>query len=485
MKPSRSILLGAVLTRWLAACALGPDFQPPQGPQAQHYTAQPLKLSVANAASAQQLALGAELDQAWWRLFQSEALDGVVRRALAQNRSLDAARYTLAQAQELAAAQAGSLYPQLALEGGVGRDKYGDQFLGTSPKPPIFSYFALGPTINYTLDYLGGNARSVEQQMALANFQRQQLHAAYLAVSGNAVLQSLQIASLRAQIATVQALLAQDRENLRLVRLAFADGARSRLDIVSAETQLAGDSAQLPPLRQNLSLAQDALAVLLGQTPDQGLPPEFELTQLTLPRRLPLSLPSALAHRRPDILAAEAQLHAATAAVGVASANLYPQITLSASFSQQSTDASQLFAHNNNGWSLISALSAPLLDGGSLRAAHRAALDAMQASAARYQQTVLNAFGQVADALQALEHDGDEAQARAQALQAAHEQLDLARKSFAAGSVGVLPVLDAERRYNQASLDEVRVRAQRYMDTAQLFVALGGNSPDSAADPAR
>lgn len=464
----------------LAGCAVGPDFKRPDPPQADRYTAQTLKLEAKNAGdeSAQQATLGEQLGQAWWRLFQSDALDGVVKRALAQNRTLVAAGYTLAQAQELAAARAGTLYPQVGMTAGVGREKYGAQFLGTSPKPPAFTYFTVGPTISYSLDYTGGGARSIEQQYALANYQQQQLDAAYLAVTGNAVMLSLRIASLRAQIATVQTLLDQDRENQKLVHEAFDAGSVSRLDIVSADSQLASDTALLPPLRQELSLAQHALAIVLGQAPADEALPEFDLAQLTLPRHLPVSLPSELAHRRPDILAAEAELHAATAAVGVATANLYPQINLSASFAQQSTETGQLFARDSSAWSLIGGLVTPIFDGGTLHAERRAAVDAMQASAAKYQQTVLTAFGQVADSLQALDHDTEALDAQTNAQQAARDNLDLTRKSYREGNIGVLQVLDAERRYQQASLAYVRVRAQRYMDTAQLFLALGGSGPE-------
>jgi NodT family efflux transporter outer membrane factor (OMF) lipoprotein len=469
----------------LAGCAAGPDFKRPEAPHADRYTAQPLKLEARTAGdeAAQQVILGERLDRAWWQLFKSDSLNSVVKRALANNRTLVAAGYSLAQAQELAAARAGTLYPQVAMTAGVGREKYGAEFLGTSPKPPPFTYFAVGPTISYSLDYAGGGARSVEQQYALADYQRQQLDAAYLAVTGNAVMQSLRIASLSAQIATVEQLLAEDRQNLKLVHEAFAAGAVSRLDIVSADSQLASDATLLPPLRQELSLARHALAIVLGQAPAEAAQPEFDLARLTLPRQVPVSLPSELAHRRPDILAAEAELHAATAAVGIATANLYPQINLSATYGQQSTVASQLFNGSNTAWGLIAGLVAPIFDGGTLHAERRAAVDAMQASAAKYQQTVLIAFGQVADSLQALEHDSEALAAQSRALQAARDNLDLTRKSYREGNIGVLQVIDAERRNSQASLGYMRVHGQRYLDTAQLFLALGGSDPEFNTDP--
>ena len=460
----------------LAGCSLGPDFHRPDPPAADGYTAQPLTLqeSATGAEPGQTVTMGGDLSRDWWRLFGSPALDEVVARALTGNRTLEAATLNLAQANEIAAAQAGALAPQVGLTGGVGRQKYGAEFLGSLAKPPPFTYFAVGATVSYALDYTGGVARSVEQQYALADYQRQQVAAAYLAVSGNAVMQALKIASLRAQIAAVDAILEEDRSNLHLVQEAFAAGSVSRLDIVSAQSQLASDATLLPPLRQELSVAQHALAIILGQAPASAALPVFDLGQMTLPRELPVSLPSELAHRRPDILAAEAQLHATTAAVGVATANLYPQINLSATLGQQATELSQIFERTSSVWNLAGALAAPILDGGTRRAQQRAATDAMRASAANYQQTVLAAFGQVADSLQALEHDAQQLDAQAHAKEAAGENLDLTRRSYDEGNVGVLQVLDAQRAYQRALLGYIRAEAQRYTDTAQLFLALGG-----------
>ncbi len=477
-----SAMSAGISLAMLGGCALGPDFKRPDPPYADRYTAQQLQLESKEApsGSAQRVIPGEELRRDWWSLFQSAAIDDVVARALARNRTLVSAAATLAQSQELAAAQAGSLYPQVGITAGIGRQKYGAQFLGDAAKPPAFTYFAVGPTISYALDYTGGVARSVEQQYALADFQRQQLDAAYLTVTGNAVMQALKIASLRAQIATVEALLDQDRENLKLVQLAFDAGSVSRVDIVSATSQLASDATVLPPLRQELSVARNALAIVLGQPPASVELPDFDLANVQLPRRLPLSLPSELAHRRPDILAAEAQLHAATAAVGVADANLYPHINLTAAAGQQATDVARLFDRASTVWSLAGALVAPILDGGTLRAEQRAAVDAMRASAANYEQTVLIAFGQVADSLQALDHGAEQLDAQRRAEDAARDNLDLTRKSYNEGNVGILQVLDAERVYQRARLGFERARAQRYLDTAQLFLALGGSGPDAA-----
>lgn len=464
------------MTTVLAGCKLGPDFKRPEAPNVARYTSQHLQLE-SDGKQEQQITLGDSPARDWWRLFQSAALDSVVKRALEGNRTLVAANATLAQVRELANAQAGSLYPQLAMTGGIGRQRYGAQFLGSFTPPPPFTYYALGPTVSYALDYTGGTARSVEQQYALAEYQRQQLNAAYLMVTGNTVLQSVRIAQLQGEIATVEAILEEDRQNKQLVEVAFEAGSVSRVDVVSAESQLASDATLLPTLRQELSVARHALAVVMGQLPAESGPLEFELSQFTLPGRLPVTLPSELVHRRPDILASEAQLHAATAAVGVAASNLYPHIVLSGTFGLQSTALGNLFEGGSTAYGATGSLTAPLFNGGTLRAQKRAAVDALQASAANYQHTVLNAFGQVADSLEALDHDAEQLDAQAHAQDAARENVDLTRKSYNEGNVGVLQVLDAERLYQNARLGYVRAQAQRYMDTVQLFLALGGTGP--------
>jgi len=475
---ARAIVLTCVLS--FGGCAAGPDFTRPTAPSAARYTADTPRGEDASAGdTVQHIALGREIEGNWWTLFRSDAIDQLVTQAVAHNRSLEASTATLKQAKELALAQAGSRYPQVGLTAGAGRQQYGQEFLGGFGKIPPFTYFAVGPTVSYTLDYTGGVARSVEQQYALAEAERHQLDAAYLAITGQAVMDMLAIASARAQIATVETILAQDRDNLRLVQTAFDNGSVAREDVVSAQSQIANDMTLLPSLRQDLARARHALSVVLGRVPASELPADVDLAQITLPLELPVSLPSELAHRRPDILAAEARLHAATSAVGVAQSNLYPKIRLSATAGQQSLKADQLFDRASNAWSIISGLTAPIFDGGTLRAEKRAAVEAMHASAANYEQTVLEAFAQVADLLDALDHDAEQLEAQVQAQQAAQSSLDLARLSYQEGNAGVLLVLDAERSYQQARLGYVRAVVQRYLDTVQLFLALGGTSPSA------
>jgi NodT family efflux transporter outer membrane factor (OMF) lipoprotein len=458
----------------LYACAVGPDFKRPETPAPADYRI--AEDTSDTAASQQQFILGTNPAAEWWTTFGSRELDAVVGEVIARNHTLAAAKASVAEARELVKAEAGSLYPQVDLNGGAGRQKYGAQFLGSSFVLPPFTYVGAGATVQYQVDYTGGIARSVEQREALAQFQKSEAEATYLALTGSVVTEAMQIAATRAQMQAVSELLAEDRNNLDLVRTAFANGSVSRVDVLTAESQLAADEALLPPLRQQLSVAHHALAVLSGRTPAEWQPPQFSLNELKIPKQLPLTLPSELAHRRPDVLAAEAQLHAATAAVGIATANLYPQITLTASGGWQALPSQTLFARSNAAWSLISGLTAPLFDGGRLRAQRRAALDELTASASRYQEVVLESFGQVADVLDALTHDGQLLTAQSNALATATNNVELARESYSAGNTDILQVIDAQRQRLDAQLGLLRAEEQQYVDNAQLFLALGGSS---------
>jgi NodT family efflux transporter outer membrane factor (OMF) lipoprotein len=460
----------------LDACSVGPNFKRPDPPAAARYTSDTPSIET-SAAGTQHVALGKQIEGDWWSLFGSDTIDSVVKQALEHNRTLEAAAQTLAESHEFALAQAGLRYPQVGLTAGVGRQQYGAEFFGGDFNLPPFTYFAVGPTVSYTLDYTGGIGRSIEQRQAQAEASHQQLDAAFLSVSGQAVMQAITIASLRGQIATVETILDQDRDNLRLVRTAFENGSVARIDVVSAESQIASDSALLPPLRQELAKAHHALSLVLGRSPEKELPADLDLAQIVLPLDIPVSLPSELAHHRPDILAAEARLHAATSAAGIAESNFYPKVQLTGTVGPQAVTPGGLFDRSSIAWSLIAGLTMPLFDGGTLHAQQRAAVDAMRASAASYQQTVLEAFSQVADLLDALAHDAEELDAQDHAQQAAEANLSLTRAAYQEGNVSILRVLDAQRSYQQARLGFVRTMAQRYLDTVQLFLALGGTPP--------
>jgi NodT family efflux transporter outer membrane factor (OMF) lipoprotein len=470
-----AVALGASVTSGLTGCMVGPNFVAPSAPDTQAFT---------NASMQQLQKSGTQVDSTqtepadWWTLLQSPQLDQTIRQALKANNSVAAARATLEQARALDVVSDASRYPNAQLSGTAGRAQYGAAFLGPNVFPP-FTFYNIGPAISYSFDFSGGIRRTIEQQHAQTLYEQQELDAAALTVSGNVALQALAAAAARAQIDNLQALLEDDRRNLQLVQGAFDAGSGTRVDVLTAQSQLANDQTLLPPLRRDLSMATHALALLVGQAPADWAPPEFKLEEFNLPSSLPVSLPSELAHRRPDILAAEAQVHAATAAVGVATANLYPQISISANVSLQSTALKQLFDASSNAWGYSASLTQPLFNHGALKAKERAAAQSMQASLANYQQVLLSSFTQVADALEALDHDQELIDSEQGAVSVAADNLELTRESYGAGNSGVLQVLEAQRQNQQARLGLVRAQSERLQDTVQLLLALGGRVPPS------
>ncbi len=426
----------------------------------------------------QRIALGREIPDQWWNLFHSPRLDETLRQAIAASYSLAAARATLAQAQEAIIEARAALFPQADLSAGARRGT------GTGAGRGVANLFSLGPTASYSIDAFGGTRRHVEQETALADAQRYQLAAAYLTLTGNTVTEAITIASTRFQIATVEDLIKNDQKNLDLVQREFDAGKVARSDVLTAAAQLESDRIQLPSLNQQLSVARHALSVLAARAPGQGSPPDFDIDELTLPDELPLSLPSELVRRRPDILAAESELHADSAAIGVATAQLYPSITLSASLAQDALTLAGLFQAAGRTWSAGGSLDAPLYRGGALNAQRRAAIDAYQAQLATYQQTILLAFGQVADTLSALQHDAESVAVSQRARDIAARSLALQRSSYAAGKTSALQLISAENTYSETRLSYVRAVGQRLADTAQLFIAAGGDWHNDGGPPA-
>jgi NodT family efflux transporter outer membrane factor (OMF) lipoprotein len=463
----------------LSACTVGPDFNPPEPPAMAGYAAK----GDAAAPEDQRLALGKKIEGDWWAGFHSQPLNGVIALALTGNQDVEAARQRMAQAEEEVSAAQGALLPRVSLGAAAGYQKYGKSLFGPfDVKIPPFSYYTVGPTLAFPLDLFGGGKREVEERQALLAYRHFELDAAYQSLTGHVAAEALALAAARAQIETVNAIVADDRRNAELVQSAIEAGSGTRVQLVSAESQLAEDRALLPDLRQDETGARHALAILVGKAPAEWSPPEFSLADFTLPGELPVSLPSQLVHRRPDILAAEAQLHAASAAIGVATANLYPNLNLTATATQQALTPAGLFNSVANAWALAAGLTQPIFDGGRLSAQRRAAIDNYKAMLAAYRQTILSAFGQVADRLQALSNDADRVEAETAAADTAAQSLDLARKSFQAGNSGILDVIDAERRQARAQLALSRAKARRLMDTAQLYLAAGG-SPIPAPPP--
>ena len=473
-----AIALGAVLAAALAACTVGPNFHRPDAPGTTRYTEAPLPQETASApgtdgGEAQRFVSGADLPAQWWSLYRSEPLEHLVRDAIAGSPTLSAARATLRQAQENLAARTGALlYPAVNANASATRQKISNAAFG-APGATLFNLYNASVDVSYMLDIFGGNRRQLEALEALVDYQSYQLEGAHLALTSNIVTAAILEASLRAQLQATRDILAAEQETVRRVQRQYQLGGVARLDLVSVQSQAAQTEATLPPLESALAQARHQLAVLTGRLPSEASVPEFNLETLHLPDDIPVSLPSELARQRPDIRAAEALLHQASAQIGVATANLYPQVTLSGSFGGQSNQLHNLFA-GPSVWSIGAGLLQPLFRGGELQAERRAAIAAYDAAQAQYEETVLQAFRNVADALRALEDDARTVKAQAEAESLARDRLELTRKQFELGGTSYLALLDAQRQFALARVALVRVQATRYADTAALFQALGG-----------
>ncbi len=468
-------MAAAALT--VVSCAVGPDFHQPKPPDTQGYLhsggrpAQGAQATQAAARDVQHIAVGAEIAGQWWQLFHSPALDEVVRAAIAGSPTLAAANATLAQAREEVIVARAGLLPHLSAS--TSAQHSGEPGVGTLGGGSS-NLYTVGVAASYNADVFGGTRRAVEQQQALAEMQRDQLAAAYLTLTGDVVNEVLTIVSTRLEISTTEELIASDRRNLALTQREFDVGVATRADVLTADSQLAADLTQLPTLHKQLDQAYDALAVLAGRTPAEWRTYPFDIREFTLPREIPVSVPSKLVRQRPDILAAEAQLHAASAAVGVAVAEEYPDITLSASLTRDALTAASLFHQFDTLWSAGGALAQPIFEGGALRAQARAARDAFKAQAATYQSVVLTALGQVADDLWALQHDAELLTVDRHSVDVSLEALQLQQTSYQVGTTNVLNLIDAERTYAQARLGFATAEVQQYEDTAGLLVAVGG-----------
>jgi NodT family efflux transporter outer membrane factor (OMF) lipoprotein len=494
---NKRVVLAAALACALNGCALGPDWARPSPPDAAGYDPTvPASLGGEAGEPVQVLKAADALPSDWWGLFRSPVLDAAVRRAIAGNRSLASAEASLAQAQYELASARGGLYPSLSLSLEASRTKSGttgrfgslsasglSSSLASSRSAggSIYNLYSIGPQVSYALDVFGGTRRTVEQREAQAEASAHQARAIYLTLTGNTVNEALTIASVQGQLAAARDIVAANERTVDLVRRQVEAGKASQADLLSAETDLANARTAIPPLAQQLSAARHALATLFGEAPSNTAGFDLALADLQLPADVPLTLPSTLARQRPDVLQAEANLHAASAAIGIATANLYPSLTLSASLSDDATRLSRLFEASTLGWTLAASLSQTIFDGGTREANRQAAIAAYQASLETYRQTLLEAFQQVADALSTLQHDAELVAAERRALDAAKRSAELRRFSYREGKSSLLDLLTAERSLAQAAEGHARAVGQRNVDTAQLFVALGGGWWDPPA----
>jgi NodT family efflux transporter outer membrane factor (OMF) lipoprotein len=476
----------------LFGCAVGPDFRPPQPTATSTYVSgeQPVETTGSRGpgGNPQRFDPGMEIPAKWWSLFQSASLDRLVGLALEGSPTLAQARSRLKQAQEDLNARTGALlFPSVDADLSATRQQLDLAAMGVTevPNPPPFALYYASVSVFYTLDLFGGNRRTLEGLKAKVDYERFELEAARLTLAANVVNACIRQASLRAQIAFLESLLEAQSRQLAIIEERCRAGGVSVLDVQNQSLLLNQTRASLPPLEEQLSQVNHQLAVYLGREPAEARVDDFELDDLYLPESLPLSLPSSLARQRPDIRAAEALWHQACANVGVATANLFPQITLSGSFGTQGINAGDM-VNWTNVWSIAANLMQPVFHGGELWAKRRSAVAAYDEAAANYRQTVLQGLQEVADTLRALETDARKLKARADAVEHARNGYEIARRQYEVGGISHLALLDLQRQLLQAENDRVQAQADRYADTTALLHALGGGwwHPDSVSDAA-
>jgi NodT family efflux transporter outer membrane factor (OMF) lipoprotein len=464
-----------------SACVVGPDFERPAAPDVTGYTSAPLAQQTASSdvkgGEAQHFVLALDIPGQWWTLFHSEALNTLIEEALRNNPTLPAAEAALRQVWENVYAAEGAFFPAAVVSYSPSSNKTatGVTFTGASSGSPYFTLHTAQVVVTYAPDVFGGTRREVESLAATANFQQFQLEAAYLTLTSNVVAAAVQEASLRGQIAATEEIIKIQTGSLDILRKQFELGQVAGADVAAVEATLAQAQATLPPLQKQLAIQRDLLTALIGRLPSQEPADKFDLASLQLPKELPVSLPSKLVEQRPDIQSAEAQVHSASASIGVAVAARLPQFTLTGNAGTTANQINQLFITPGTAfWTLAGNVAQTVFDAGTLLHKQRAAEAAFDQAAEMYRSTVITAFQNVADSLHALQSDADTLKAAYAAERAAFKSLEIARRQLQLGAIGYLGLLTAENTYNTALLALVQAQAARYADTAALFQALGG-----------
>ena len=485
-KSRLSHLLTTSALLFTSACVVGPKFKKPAAPDLSGYTPAPITTTTATpnvaGGEAQHFAEGGDIPGDWWTLFHSKPLNDLIERALKANPDLKAAQAALLVARQNVLAQRGAYYPSVSGSFSATRAKTSNE-LSPVPNASVFQYSLFTPevSVSFVPDVFGLNRRTVESLKAQQEQARFALAATNITLSSNVAAAAIQEASLRAQIDATNELIKINTNMLDILRSQYAKGYASELDVAAQEAQLAQMAATLPPLLKQLAQQRDLLAVLAGGFPDKDLPDKFELSNLQLPQELPVSIPSKLVEHRPDVRQAEENLHSASALIGVARANRLPSFNLTGDIGSMALAFGNIFSAGNGFRDVGASVTQPIFDGGALKHRERAARAAYVQADEQYRSTVLTAFQNVADTLNALQQDADGLKAAAASKDAAAVTLDLAKKQFQAGYVNYLGLLSAEQAYQQAVINLAQTEGNRYADTAALFQALGGgwwNRPD-------
>ncbi len=461
-----STLAAALL---FAGCAVGPDFESPAAPDVSAYDYG--ATSYATADGAQSIVHGEDIPAEWWALFHSDNLNRLVEQAIRDNPDLASAEAALKVAEDNLSAGGAAFFPTVGGSVSSARQQTSKAGNGTQS---LYTLHTASVAVSYDLDLWGGTRRTVEALQAQADAARFQKEAAYLSLTSNVVTLAISEANLREQIKAAREIIAAQEKVLEIYNLRFASGAVAKGVVAAQKSALASVKANLPPLEHQLAVARHALSALIGQMPEKQPAAEFNLSDVTLPGQIPLSLPSRLVAQRPDVRAAEENLHAASAAIGVAEAARLPNITLSANAGTMAKTFSKLMTPGYGLWSFGATAAETIFDAGALANKEQAARDAYDVAAAQYRKTVLAAFQNVADTLHALHSDAESLNARRDAEKAASDNLALVQAQFDAGAVGIAELLAARQAADQARAGAIQAQAQRYADTAALFTALGG-----------
>jgi NodT family efflux transporter outer membrane factor (OMF) lipoprotein len=484
-QPFFNMTVLAIVFGLLAGCAVGPDFKRPLAPVVTTYTATPLPHLTTSAPTAlgesQRLVKSAQVNQQWWQELGSTKLDALITEASQASPTLTSVRATLRQAQERYAAQAGSTrYPQAEANLTSQRQRFNPNSSGLTGDAQEFDLYTAGVGVHYNLDLAGGNRRALEALAARSNYQQYQLEGAHLSLVSNIVTTAVIQAKLAAQLQATEAILHVQEEQLRLTGERVRLGQAAPADMLPLQTQVEQTRAGIPLLRNQFQQSEHLLAVLAGRAPGAGSLPSFSLQEFTLPTALPLIVASELVRNRPDILAAEALLHAANAEYGVAVANLYPQLNLSANLGSQALTTGALFGSGSAIWNLVGQLTQPLFNP-ALPAEKRAALASLDAAAANYQTVVLESLRNMADVLRALENGAQRLTALAAANAAAQGSVESMQHQYRLGAASYVQLLIAQQQALQIQLDLFAAQAQRLVDSAALFQAMGGGKSSHAA----
>ena len=480
-----TILLTLIVGSSLAACSLEPKLRVPPAPSNKMpYTAgkSPVKTVApgGTAGEAQEIHYGTELHEQWWKLFHSKALDILISVGLKNSPTIAAAQAQIMEAQATARANASIFYPQITGNLQANRSKVTSVTFGGSGGI-LYSLINGSVDVSYYPDIFGVNRLVYRNSEALVRYQQWELEAARLTLTGNIVTTAVGEAATEGQIRATQAIITNEKKLLELTEKQYQAGAIDYSTVMTQKGQMASELATLPPLEQQLAVYRHELAILVGAFPANAKHQTFTLTDLKLPEKLPVSLPSQLLKQRPDIRAVLSQMKAANAQIGETRAQFYPTVQLTASFGKAASHPGIFFDPVSSIWSLVGSMSQPLFEGGKLEAQKAEAHAAYDVVYAKYRSTVLNAFDQVANSLRAVEHDAQALAAQREALQASREALKLAEASYRVGVTDYLTLLTAEVQYSTAKIAEIRAQSQRYQDTAALLVALGGgwwNKPD-------